>query len=93
MADDTGTPGVQLDAPWPLVGREDALERAVGGLRSSARSVFVHGPSGAGKSRFAHECAMRLEAEGWLVHRVSGNPALTAIPLGTLSPVLVAADP
>ncbi|MBN9613039.1 MAG: AAA family ATPase, partial [Actinobacteria bacterium] len=93
MADDTGTPGAQLDAPWPLVGREDAVEKALNGLRSSARSVFVHGHSGAGKSRFAHECAARLEDEGWLVHRASGNPALTAIPLGTLSPVLVAADP
>lgn len=77
-----------LDENWPLVGRDALLERALGALRSSGRTVLAYGPSGIGKSRIVHAVGERLADEGWLVLTASGNPALTAVPLGALAPVL-----
>ena len=77
-----------LDESWPLVGRDAAIERAIAGLAASARSVFAYGPSGIGKSRVVHAVAEQLADDGWLVLTASGNPALTAVPLGALAPVL-----
>lgn len=77
-----------LDESWPLVGRDAVIERALGGLTGSARSVFAYGPSGIGKSRVVHAVAERLADDGWLVLTASGNTALSAVPLGALAPVL-----
>ncbi|MBM7505734.1 LuxR C-terminal-related transcriptional regulator [Agromyces aurantiacus] len=77
-----------LDESWPLVGRDPVIERALAGLRGSTRSVFAYGPSGIGKSRVVHAVAERLADDGWLVLTASGNPALSAVPLGALAPVL-----
>lgn len=77
-----------LDQVWPLVGRDAMVDRAVAGLRAGARSVFAYGPSGIGKSRVVRAAADRLADDGWLVLSASGNPALSAVPLGSLAPVL-----
>ncbi|MFE5671086.1 LuxR C-terminal-related transcriptional regulator [Agromyces sp. NPDC056523] len=77
-----------LDESWPLVGRDAAIERALVGLTGSARSAFAYGPSGIGKSRVVQAVAEHLADNGWLVLGASGNPALSAVPLGALAPVL-----
>lgn len=77
-----------LDESWPLVGRDAVVERALAGLTGTARSVFAYGPSGIGKSRVVQTVAERLADDGWLVLTASGNPALSAVPLGALAPVL-----
>lgn len=77
-----------LDEVWPLVGRDALVDRAVAGLAGGARSVFAYGPSGIGKSRVVRAAAERLADDGWLVLSASGNPALSAVPLGSLAPVL-----
>lgn len=77
-----------LDGVWPLVGRDAVVDRAVAGLAGGSRSVFAYGPSGIGKSRVIRAAAERLADDGWLVLSASGNPALSAVPLGSLAPVL-----
>ncbi|GAA1060424.1 LuxR family transcriptional regulator [Agromyces bracchium] len=77
-----------LDGSWPLVGRDALVERAVAGLRGSARSAFAYGTSGVGKSRVVRAVAARLAEDGWLVLSASGNATLSAVPLSTLAPVL-----
>jgi hypothetical protein len=77
-----------VDSPWPLVGRDAVRERALAALRGPARTVALHGASGVGKSRLAAEVASDLEQDGWLSASVCGNPALSALPLATLAPVL-----
>lgn len=77
-----------LDVVWPLVGRDVLVDRAVAGLAGGSRSVFAYGPSGIGKSRVIRAAAERLADDGWLVLSASGNPALSAVPLGSLAPVL-----
>jgi DNA-binding CsgD family transcriptional regulator/tetratricopeptide (TPR) repeat protein len=81
-------PPLSLDEHWPLVGRDALVERAVSGLRGSARTVLAYGPSGIGKSRVIHAVGDRLADEGWVVLAAVGNPALSAVPLGALAPLL-----
>ncbi|MDL9979165.1 helix-turn-helix transcriptional regulator [Microbacterium sp. ASV49] len=81
-------PPASVDGPWPLVGRDVVLERALVALRGATRTIALYGPSGVGKSRVAFELAAALEEEGWLSVTIAGNPALSAVPLATLAPVL-----
>lgn len=85
---ESADPPLPLDDNWPLVGRDALLERAVGAVRSGTRLVLAYGASGIGKSRLVHAVGERLADDGWLVLTASGNPALTAVPLGALAPVL-----
>ncbi|KHK99542.1 hypothetical protein LK09_02650 [Microbacterium mangrovi] len=71
------------------MGREAARERALSALRGPARSVWIRGEYGVGTSRLAAEVAAELESDGWLSVGVTGNAALSAVPLATLAPVLV----
>lgn len=81
-------PPRSLDEGWPLVGRDALVDRAAAALRGPVRSVFAYGPSGIGKSRVVDAIGDALADDGWLVLTASGNPALSAVPLGALAPVL-----
>ncbi|MEI5585297.1 MULTISPECIES: helix-turn-helix transcriptional regulator [unclassified Agromyces] len=85
---ESADPPLPLDENWPLVGRDALLERAATALRAGTRTILAYGASGIGKSRLVHAVGERLADEGWLVLAASGNPALTAVPLGALAPVL-----
>ncbi|WP_344377982.1 LuxR C-terminal-related transcriptional regulator [Agromyces tropicus] len=77
-----------LDESWPLVGRDAEVERAATALGATSRAAFAYGASGIGKSRVVQAVGERLADDGWLVLTTSGNPALSAIPLSALAPVL-----
>ncbi|WP_394553015.1 LuxR C-terminal-related transcriptional regulator [Agromyces sp. MMS24-JH15] len=77
-----------LDEAWPLVGRAALVDRGVAGLSNGARTVFAYGPSGIGKSRVVRAIADELAADDRIILPLSGNPALSAVPLAALAPAL-----
>ena len=79
----------ELQAAWPLVGRQGLLDRITATLRSPAASVVILcGPSGVGKTRLASEAAAVLEADGWIAIPVTASETMSSIPLGALAPAL-----
>ncbi|WP_395245787.1 LuxR C-terminal-related transcriptional regulator [Agromyces sp. MMS24-K17] len=77
-----------LDEAWPLIGRTSLVGRGVAGLSNGARTLFAYGPSGIGKSRLVRAIADGLADGGRVVVPLSGNPALSAVPLAALAPAL-----
>jgi DNA-binding CsgD family transcriptional regulator len=76
---------------WPLVGREETVERVRSVLTGApASAVLLTGPSGIGKSRLASEAAAGLGDEEWLVVTVAASAMLSASPLGALIPAIAA---
>ena len=77
----------ELQSAWPLVGRQQLLDRITATLRSPAASVVILcGPSGVGKTRLASHAAGLLEADGWLAIPVTASETMSSIPLGALAP-------
>ncbi len=73
----------------PLVGRSAELAAAAVALGEPSRSGLVlAGAAGVGKTRLAHECASLAVTAGFAVASVAATRAATAIPLGTLAPLL-----
>jgi hypothetical protein len=78
-----------MPAPWPLVGRRDALDQMAAALAAGDRAgVVLVGAAGVGKSRLATEGAAAAEASGLVTRRVSGSRAAATIPFGALAPLL-----
>ena len=76
---------------WPLVGRDELLEQAVGLLRRRAGAGLVlQGGEGVGKSRFAAEVAARVRASGGVVVHAVATTAAASMPFGALAEVLPA---
>ncbi|MFF2210607.1 LuxR C-terminal-related transcriptional regulator [Streptomyces antibioticus] len=79
------------DGPWPLVGRDDALDAVTGALHHPrVRAVLVHGPAGVGKSRLAEECLDRAARSGLRTARAVATAVASAVPLGALAHVIPA---
>lgn len=81
-------PALPPEAPWPLTGRADQVQRAIDALERRAPGVLLYGPSGVGKSRIAHAVGEAMTARGTVVLHAAGNQALSAIPFATLAPAL-----
>jgi hypothetical protein len=74
---------------WPLVGRDDELERLESwGRARDLQGAVVIGPAGVGKSRLAHEAVARAKAGGMVTVRVAGTNAAGALPFGAFAPLL-----
>ena len=74
---------------WPLVGRDDVVERGWTALTSSPPlTVVVAGAAGVGKSRVAAELTERARASGWVVRRATASRAAASIPFGALAALL-----
>lgn len=82
-----------LTAPWPIVGRDEQLERVPELLLTSAtRAVVIGGVAGVGKSRLIAEAAARLTERGAEVVRVTATRSASSIPFGALAPLLPVDD-
>lgn len=76
---------------WPLVGRDDELDRLRRVVSSSDQAgVVIAGPAGVGKTRLASECLDLAAGRGFAVTRALASDSAGAIPLGALSALLPA---
>ncbi|MDH6179881.1 DNA-binding CsgD family transcriptional regulator/tetratricopeptide (TPR) repeat protein [Microbacteriaceae bacterium SG_E_30_P1] len=76
------------DGRWPLVGREQLVDRLCRWFAGDgARLCVLYGSSGVGKSRLAFETASRLSGEGWASLPVSASTIMATVPLGALTPL------
>lgn len=80
-------------AEWPLVGRNDALERCgeVLGRPGVDGFALVGGP-GVGKTRLLDACVERAERAGFAVGRISAHRSSSSIPFGAVAPLLPPGD-
>ena len=78
-----------MTTSWPLVGRQQALDRVRTELRRTDISGLVLvGPPGVGKTRLAMECRAVGESSGLATALAVGSRAAAEIPLGALAPLL-----
>ena len=82
-----------MGTEWPLAGRNVELARLEGLLaEASSRGVVLAGGAGVGKTRLAAELAAGAARAGFVVARVTGTRAASALPLGALAALLPAVD-
>lgn len=79
------TVGPHPERQWPLLGRDQELNAALGALVGPAQIVTVHGSTGVGKSRLLAEVAVRAAEDGQHVVELGGSAILAVVPLGALS--------
>jgi DNA-binding NarL/FixJ family response regulator len=78
-----------LHGTWPLVGRDDDLDRLARSMRSAmGRGALVVGPAGVGKTRLADECLLLAERDSVRAVRVAATRAAASLPLAPLLPLL-----
>jgi DNA-binding CsgD family transcriptional regulator len=78
-----------MAAPWPLVGRDDALSRIAELFDGDERTgVVLVGPAGVGKTRLAKETLELGQQRGWATALAVGSRAAADIPLGALAALL-----
>jgi DNA-binding CsgD family transcriptional regulator/tetratricopeptide (TPR) repeat protein len=93
-AADAPEPRSAIDGLWPLIGRDDAVQRIVSAIaNSSTATVVVSGATGIGTSRVAAAATERLAASGWAVLQVNGDVGLSSIPLAALAPIFAGQRP
>jgi DNA-binding CsgD family transcriptional regulator len=71
---------------WPVVGREDAVRRALAALGDDAKfhGVVLWGEAGVGKSTLARALAEAVESRGLVVRFMLGTESGREVPLGAL---------
>lgn len=75
--------------PWPLVGRDDELDRLTALVTSSDHpGAVVAGAAGVGKTRIAAEVAARWRAGVGEVKTLVATRSVRGVPLGVFAPVL-----
>jgi DNA-binding NarL/FixJ family response regulator len=74
---------------WPLVGREDELQRVDSAL-ARERGVLLAGPAGAGKTRLLNEALRHADERGDATVTIVASRSSESIPLGCLSGLLAA---
>jgi DNA-binding CsgD family transcriptional regulator len=77
-----------VEGVWPLIGREEELDRLGALLRRGEGGVVIAGDAGIGRSRLGSEALALAEARGAAVARIAGTRALANIPLGAFAPLL-----
>lgn len=80
-----------MDGAWPLIRRDDEVERAVAAVGRGG--AVLAGPNGSGLSRLLDEVEVRLADSGRATRRVRGSRALAARPYAALAPILGDAVP
>ncbi len=76
---------------WPLVGRQDELQRIVEALLDrSASAVVLAGVAGVGKTRLLVEALDRLSAKGLVTRLAVATRSASAIPFGAIAHLLPA---
>ena len=78
----------EVNAEWPLVGRDAELREFVGLLVHDRRSLVIAGPAGVGKSRLASELIERCKRAGLAAERITATMASANLPFGALAPLL-----
>jgi len=73
---------------WPLVGRDDELERLGEAMDAHAPGIVLAGPPGVGKTRLATESVALASARGWRHSIVRANRSAATIPFGAFAPLL-----
>ncbi len=77
---------------WPLVGRDDELDRLGEAMDTGGAGVVLAGPPGVGKTRLATESVVLGTARGWQHAVVRANRSAATIPFGAFAPLLPALD-
>jgi DNA-binding CsgD family transcriptional regulator len=85
----TGTTAYAAAVKWPLVGRQEPLERIVAAFASrTGGGLVLHGAAGVGKSTLLAEACDRALARGIDVHWVLATLASHAVPFGPFAQLL-----
>lgn len=82
----------RVNRPWPLTGRQDALDRAREALDLGQAVVVISGDPGVGKTRLATEVVRHVADAGRPVVRVVATPGLKDAPLAAIAHLLPATD-
>ena len=75
---------------WPLVGRDDELQRVTQAMDARDAGVLLIGPAGVGKTRLATEALALAASRGWPTATVRANRSAATIPFGAFAPLLPA---
>ena len=73
---------------FPLVGRDEELDRMARLRREARSSIILAGAPGVGKTRLLTETVARAKADGWWVERTVASRAAASIPFGPLAHLL-----
>jgi DNA-binding CsgD family transcriptional regulator len=77
-----------VSSTWPLVGREEELERMAQARAGRLCGVMIRAGAGVGKSRLAREELAKAEREGALVEWIQATRSAAMVPLGAFAGVL-----